>query len=486
MSNLVDLQLQARGIAQIMVIFKSTSAVVAERPSAALAASIPVERSRSNRTVPQSLVDQLAKNFRFSEASPDTAMAASMVHRKLQSAGTRWYKRAAVASDPTPPVRYYPNLGLMFGTVDQTGLNALRANKQVEHVVSAPPLRLIAPVRVRPVADSAAAAAVRTWGIKRLKVDQLHGQGVTGEGVVVGHLDTGADGTHPALKGAFHAFAEFDDMGFQVTPSPSPHDTAEHGTHTAGTIAGRDAGGRSIGVAPQATLASAIVIEGGNVIARVLAGMDWAIGQGVHVLSMSLGLPGYTDSFLPLTQLLRQKGVLPVFAVGNEGPGTSRSPGNYEEALSVGAMDENDRVASFSSSEKFASWSVPDLVAPGVGVISAKPGGGYQQMDGTSMATPHIAGLAALLMQVAPTATINQIESAIFDSCTLLPGDLIERQGKGIPDAVKALELIRAVSSSSSTATPAAATPSQPKKLAKRKAPAHKRAPRKSRPRMKH
>ena len=96
--------------------------------------------------------------------------------------------------------------------------------------------------------------------------------------------------------------------------------------------------------------------------------------------------------------MLRARGILPVFAVGNEGPGTSRSPGNYSEALSVGASDEDDLVADFSSSQQFrrpGDPRVPDIVAPGVGVISTVPGGGFAEKDGSSMATPHIAGLAA-------------------------------------------------------------------------------------------
>jgi subtilisin len=190
-----------------------------------------------------------------------------------------------------------------------------------------------------------------------------------------------------------------------------------HGTHTAGTIAGRTVGGRAIGMAPDAMLASAIVIEGGNANARILAGMEWVISQGARILSMSLGFRGYHDDFLAVTRILRQRGILPVFAVGNEGPGTSRSPGNYVEALSVGAMGEGEKVADFSSSRTFNRPNnplVPDLVAPGVDVISAKRGGGCQSMDGTSMATPHIAGLAALLMQAAPDANIDHIEQAIF------------------------------------------------------------------------
>jgi subtilisin family serine protease len=177
--------------------------------------------------------------------------------------------------------------------------------------------------------------------------------------------------------------------------------------------------GRHIGVAPEAKLASATVIEGGNVIARVLGGMEWSIGKGIKILNMSLGFRGWVNHFLPLTRIIRRRGILPVFAVGNEGPGTSRSPGNYWQALSVGAHDNQNEVAWFSSSQTFLRLRdpiVPDLIAPGVDIISAKPGGGYQKMPGTSMATPHIAGLAALLWQAKPTATVNQIENAIFKS----------------------------------------------------------------------
>jgi subtilisin family serine protease len=171
--------------------------------------------------------------------------------------------------------------------------------------------------------------------------------------------------------------------------------------------------------------------------------MDWALGLGVRVLSMSLGFRGYWPDFLSVTRILRRKGVLPVFAVGNEYAGSSRSPGNYSEALSVGACDEKDSVADFSSSQRFdrkADPIVPDLVAPGVGVISAKPGGGYQSMDGTSMATPHVAGLAALLLQAQPKASVTRLETAIFTSCLKPRAMRVERGNRGIPAGVKALE----------------------------------------------
>lgn len=122
-----------------------------------------------------------------------------------------------------------------------------------------------------------------------------------------------------------------------------------------------------------------------------------------------------------------------------------RYPGNYAEALSVGAMQEDGLVADFSGSQRFlrkADPLVPDVVGPGVDVISCVPGGGYMQMSGSSMATPHIAGLAALLMQAKPGKTIAEIEAAIFMSCSLKPGMLPFRANRGLPDGVKALSLL--------------------------------------------
>ncbi|MDP9222518.1 MAG: S8 family serine peptidase, partial [Actinomycetota bacterium] len=344
-------------------------------------------------------------------------------------------------TEPPPLVRYYPNLGLALGTVTREGLDELIADPQVDEVIGTPQLSLIRPTKVA----AAKLEQLVTWGIAALDVPELWSQGLSGEGVVVGHLDTGADGTHPGLADAIGHFAEFDFLGRQVVPDPAPHDTDEHGTHTAGTIAGRSVDGKSFGVAPAAKLASAIVIEGGQVIARILGGMDWIVGQGARVLSMSLGLRGFMDDFEPLTRILRANGVLPVFAIGNEGPGTSRSPGNYSEALSVGAMDTNHGIASFSSSHQFDREQdavVPDVVAPGADVVSAKPGGGFQLMDGTSMATPHVAGLAALLLQAKPSATVDELEQALFRSCALEPGWRTERAGRGLPHGPAALMIL--------------------------------------------
>jgi subtilisin len=404
MPGTIQDQLKAFGVARVIVVLRAGGAAAAADASA------------------------VKKHFTTSEFSPATQLAASIPRAKTP-----------------PPIVEYPNLGVALGTVDRAGLQKLRADKKhVAAVVAAPQLSIIRPTRV------AAAKLTKelTWGIDRLGVSKLWDQGYVGQGVLIGHCDTGVDGSHAALKEAIEDYAVFDDLGRQVKAPPAPpEDTDEHGTHTAGTIAGRPVGGRHIGVAPGARLASATVIEGGDVAARVLGGLDWCISLGVRVVSMSLGIRGVGEEWHPITQILRAKNILPVFAVGNEGPGTSRYPGNYPEALSIGAVDSDLAVADFSSSQRFARQSdplVPDLVGPGVGVISAKPGGGYQEMDGTSMATPHIAGLAAVLFQARPKATANEVETAILKSCKLASTMSADRAGHGFPSADLALAALPA------------------------------------------
>jgi subtilisin family serine protease len=416
MSRVISQDLQASGVAQVIVVLKQAPAAAALGGRAAVGGPMMAAP-----------VGGLERHFRHSELSQDSALAASTL---------------TPPNAVEPALRYYPNLGVALGTVDREGLAALRSDPAVASVQGAPKLSLIAPERI---AD-AKLSVDRTWGLRVLKAPELWAKGYTGGGILVGHLDTGVDGRHPALRGAIESFAEFDALGFEVTPTPAARDSGEHGTHTAATIAGRPVQSRHVGMAPDAKLASALVIEGGNTVARVLGGMDWAVGQRVRILSMSLGFRGWWEDFIPIARILRRQRVLPVFAVGNEGPGTSRSPGNYPQALSVGAMGRDRTVVGFSSSQRFQRRRdplVPDLIGPGVAVTSAKPGGGWQDMDGTSMATPHIAGLAALLMQAAPNAPLGRIERAIFDSCTLEPTMRRNRANRGLPNGLTALALLK-------------------------------------------
>jgi len=420
MPSSLEIELNAAGAAPVIVVLKQAAAAAAG--GGALSASLAAAN-------PKDLKDFFLK----SAESIGGAIVASLKAALKNAKG-----KAAIKSPPA--MRIFPNLGVVYGTVDKEGYAALKKDKKrVKDVLRAP-----RPSLIQPVLKAAASAPMEvTWGIKRLNVPALWDQGITGTGVLVGHLDTGVDGSHPALKTALHAYAQFDVLGTRHDiESGNATDSGDHGTHTAATIAGRPVGNSAVGVAPGALLVSAQVIEGGDVVARILGGMDWAIEQQARILSMSLGFRGYVEDFLPLTQIIRSKNILPVFAVGNEGPGTSRSPGNYAEALSVGAAGEDELVAEFSGSRKFDREDdpfVPDLVAPGVGVNSAAPGGGFQLMDGSSMATPHIAGLAALLMQAKPEKTAAEIEQAIYKSCKRPASMPKARANRGVPDAVKAL-----------------------------------------------
>ncbi len=437
MSTSITTELAATGFADVVVLLKPAMAAVAGGAAAASAA-LNLAGLKSHFIKPPS---------RQSAALTAARRSAGLTTTTLSAAAAAGRLTAESIPDKSPPVMHlYPNLGVAYGSVDKKGYNGLKADKKrVKAVVPAPRLRLIRPI-------SAAAAGVpsqTTWGINFMRVPDLWAQGLTGAGVLIGHLDTGVDGTHPNVRPALSAFAFFDNFGNRTDLTPNQAiDTDQlsggHGTHTAGTIAGRPINNVGIGVAPGALLASASVIERTDVTASVLGGMDWAIDQGVRIMSMSLGLANF-GAFIPLAQQLRSLGILPIMAVGNEGPNTSRMPGNQPEALSVGAMNKNGGVPLFSSSQRFLRPDdpiVPDLVAPGEEVHSALIGGGFGIMKGSSMATPHVAGLAALLMEAHPTKTIDEIEAAIFASCQRTQSMPVGRANRGCPDAVRALNAL--------------------------------------------
>lgn len=381
-------------------------------------------------------IQKLEKHFCFGQLH----RAAKRAVASRKAAGrSRPMKYAKYAKTPASPMMYFRNLGVAYGTVDRKGWDGLRTEKSVVASLSgAPPIRPIRPLGGEPATD----AAKVSWGIGALGIPSLWKQGLTGKGIRIAHLDTGVDGAHPAFLGAVAEFAEFDPLG-QLISHPQAFDSGNHGTHTAGVIAGRNVNGRSIGLAPEAELVCGIVIEGGDSVARVLAGVDWALDKQVRILNLSLGFPGFWAEFVPLLKIVRSKGLLPVFAVGNEGPGTSRSPGNYPQALSVGAVDRKGLVSHDSSSQKFDRPDdpiVPDVVGPGVDIISADVGGGFRSDNGTSTAAPHISGLATLLWQAKPAATVDEIENAILASCRRPAADPVDRVNRGIPDGPRALD----------------------------------------------
>ncbi len=266
--------------------------------------------------------------------------------------------------------------------------------------------------------------------------------GADGQGMRVAVIDTGIDYTHPDLGGGFGSgFKVIGGYDF-VNGDADPFDDHGHGTHVAGIVA---ANGTLKGVAPGAKLMAYKVLDAGGSgsFSAIIAAIDRAVdpdqnpatNDGAHVINLSLGGPGDPED--PLSQAVDtavNAGVVCAVAAGNSGSpySTLGSPGCARKALTVGASDLQDRMAWFSSrgpSQPDLGLK-PDLTAPGVEIRSAKPGGGYQSMSGTSMATPHVAGAVALLLQLHPTWTPDVVKAVLAEKAKDLGEDAFT-QGSG-------------------------------------------------------
>ncbi|MET8980502.1 S8 family serine peptidase [Streptomyces sp. NPDC004539] len=271
--------------------------------------------------------------------------------------------------------------------------------------------------------------------------------GYTGKGVKIAVLDTGVDATHPDLKGQVSASKNF-------SPSPDARDRQGHGTHVASTAAGTGAksNGKYKGVAPGATILNGKVLgdDGSGYESGILAGMEWAAAQGADIVNLSLGgtdTPDVDPLEEAVNRLSEQKNILFAIAAGNEGEDgeeTVGSPGSAANALTVGAVDGADKLAKFSSRGPTADGSVkPDVTAPGVDITAASAPGsaiarevgespaGYLTISGTSMATPHVAGAAALLKQQHPDWSWADLKSALMGSAKPGAGLTPNQQGSG-------------------------------------------------------
>lgn len=218
----------------------------------------------------------------------------------------------------------------------------------------------------------------------------------TGAGIRVGVLDTGIQANHPDLSGKIAVQYDF------VDNDATAQDGNGHGTHTAGTIAAKT--NNSIGVASVGYDAQLVVgrVPGNNgsgAYAAIVSGIRWAADQRAIVISMSLGGPAASQALSDAIDYASGKGCLVVAAAGNDNSAAPSYPAYYSKVLAVGAVDNNDVKASFSN---YGAWV--DIVAPGVNIASTYPGSQYAQLSGTSMATPIVAGSAALVWKYWGTA----------------------------------------------------------------------------------
>ena len=270
-----------------------------------------------------------------------------------------------------------------------------------------------------------------TWGVDRVHAPAAW-QYTEGQGVRVGVIDTGIDFTHPDLVGQVDGGYDAIDKS---TKREDYRDQNGHGTHVAGTIAALRNNSGVVGVAPKSRLYAIRVLDanGSGNLSDVIDGIIWCANNNIQVANMSLGSDNPSETMQKALRYAMYSGVVVVAAAGNSG-GAVGYPGAYPEVIAVSASDSNDNIADFSSRGPSVKF-----IAPGVDIVSTKMGGGYTSMSGTSMATPHVTGLAALAISQGwvgldgPDGVLTQLEKA----ADKLPGLKDTDQGFGVIDGGK-------------------------------------------------
>jgi subtilisin family serine protease len=308
-----------------------------------------------------------------------------------------------------------------------------------------------------PAADEPGITAVE-WGVDRINAPDVWSEfGATGEGIVVGSIDTGVQFNHPALVNQYrgnlgggvfdHNYNWHDPSSICGSPSLAPCDNNGHGSHVTGTMVGDDGGDNQIGVAPDAQWISAkgcettscseaaLLSSGQFILAPTdLNNQNADPTRRPHIVNNSWGGGADTDPwYQPTVQAWVAAGIFPQFANGNTSFGTapcgsSSNPGNLVESYAAGAFDINDNIAAFSNRGPSA-WDSelikPNISAPGVAVRSSVPTDSYGSSSGTSMASPHVAGAVALMWSAAEVL-VRDIEQTrdLLDATAIDTGNL--------------------------------------------------------------
>jgi subtilisin family serine protease len=314
------------------------------------------------------------------------------------------------------------------------------------------------------------------WGVERVKAPDVWALGFDGESVVVGVMDTGVYWQHEALKEKWRGYnpdspnspnSDYNWFDATIDNYAEPFDGNGHGTHVTGTVLG-SSGDNQIGVAPGAKWIAARIFDsngsatsqgilsaGQFMLAPHVGGENLRPDLAPDIINNSWGskLPGDTNEwFRDMVKAWRNAGILPVFAAGNDGedgPGSISCPANYPESFAVAAIGQSNNLAYFSSlGPGYLTGIKPEISAPGMEIRSSLRTGGYGESQGTSMAAPHIAGVAALLLSANPDLNVDQVQQVMIDTAVPLtnpdyPTSPNYGFGYGLVDALAAVESIQ-------------------------------------------
>ena len=243
------------------------------------------------------------------------------------------------------------------------------------------------------------------WGVHYIG-SHLCWQETKGQGVRIAVIDSGIDQNHPNLKGNLKGGVNLVDPGASFT------DDNGHGTHVAGIIAASDTGTGIVGVAPEAELYAVKVLDkwGDGTVLNAINAIDWCLRNGIHVVNMSFGTDKYSRALEEAIRVAHSRGLMIVAAAGNDGaPGTVDYPAVFDQTISVAAVDQRGRLASYSS-----SGPEVDIMAPGSNILSTYRWGGFVRQSGSSMATAHISGAIALLKAKYPREDIHHLRRRLI------------------------------------------------------------------------
>jgi subtilisin family serine protease len=368
----------------------------------------------------------------------------------LNGSGTLIARSATSGTSPESIIRtlatgtYYIRVYQFRGDTNYTlSLSATRANLGADYssdfgygLVNA--AAAVAQALGQPAFPAVASLGGTHWGLDLMNVPEVWAMGYTGQGITVAVVDSGVDYNHPDLRNNIWVNAReipgngIDDDGNGyiddvqgwdfINNDNTPSDLYGHGTHIAGIIAAANNGSGVTGVAYNAQIMPVRVLDeaGFGNYAEIAAGIRYAANNGAHVINLSLGGMSVSNEISTAIQYATGLGAVVVISSGNGGASQPSFPANltHQWGTSVGAIDSNQQIASFSN--RAGAAVVNYVVAPGVSIYSTTPNNTYQYYSGTSMAAPYVAGVAALILSANPALTPAQVVSLL--TSTANPG----------------------------------------------------------------